>query len=189
MNEPEFSSSLTPTTRLEVVQGDLTQEPVDAIVNAANEHLAHGGGIAAAISHAGGPSIQADSNAYVREHGPVTHDRPGYTKAGKLPAKWILHAVGPVWGSGDEDRKLATAISSTLELADGLQLESIAFPAISIGIFRFPKERAARIFFQTFQEYFKSHSSGLKLVKMVLWDTDTLNVFTAAAQQVLGSQE
>ncbi|RPJ52035.1 MAG: macro domain-containing protein, partial [Chloroflexi bacterium] len=90
--------ALSPTTRLEIAQGNLTQELVDAIVNAANKHLAHGGGVAAAIAEAGGPSIQQESEAWVRKHGPVTNAEPAYTHAGKLPARYVIHAVGPVWG-------------------------------------------------------------------------------------------
>src|SRR5512146_11618 len=96
--------------RLELVSGDLTEEQVDAIVNAANSHLAHGGGVAGAIVRRGGPSIQAESDAWVHKHGPVTHAEPAYTGAGRLPCRYVIHAVGPIWGAGDEDGKLADAV-------------------------------------------------------------------------------
>src|SRR5688572_10003455 len=95
--------------RLQIVQGDLTQENVDAIVNAANARLQHGGGVAAAISRRGGPQILAESDAWVRQHGPVTHTAPAHTGAGSLPCCIIIHAVGPVWGEGNEDHKLSAA--------------------------------------------------------------------------------
>ena len=89
-----------------VVQNDLTAEQVDAIVNAANERLAHGGGVAGAISRRGGPTIQRESAEWIREHGPVPTGSAAITGAGELPARYVIHAVGPVWGTGDEEAKL-----------------------------------------------------------------------------------
>ena len=83
--------------RLEIVQGDITGETVDAIVNAANSHLQHGAGVAGAILRRGGYQIQQESLEWVRQHGPVTHAEPAYTSAGKLPCRYVIHAVGPVW--------------------------------------------------------------------------------------------
>ncbi len=181
---------LSTSTRLEIAEGDLTREPVDAIVNAANSQLSHGGGIAAAISRAGGQSIQQESSEWVRAHGPVPHDRPAYTTAGSLPARYVIHAVGPVWGSGDEDSKLAQAITGSLACAETLGLRSIAFPAISTGIFGFPKERAARIFFETFQQYFEAHpASPLELVKVTLWGSEVAGIFQNAARQTFAKSQ
>ena len=88
---------------IQIVQGDITIENVDAIVNAANEHLQHGGGVAWAISKKGGPTIQKESDEWIRQHGLVPHSHPAWTSGGLLPAKYVIHAVGPVWGDGDED--------------------------------------------------------------------------------------
>jgi len=166
---------------IEIAQGDLTLEPVEAIVNAANAHLAHGGGIAAAIVRRGGAVIQRESDAWVQQHGPVTHERPAYTTAGAMPARYVIHAVGPVWGSGDEDAKLAAAVTGSLETAAELQLRSIAFPAISTGIFGFPKERAAPVMLAAVQQFFSRPQPGsLQLARFVLFDTRTLDVFTRA---------
>jgi O-acetyl-ADP-ribose deacetylase len=168
--------------RIELAQGDLTQEPVDAIVNAANAHLAHGGGIAAAISRAGGPVIDQESREWIRTHGPVSHAEPAYTKAGNLPARFVIHAVGPVWGDGDEDRKLKAAIQGSLRQASALGLQTIAFPAISTGIFRFPKDCAARLFFQAIPAYFEeAPTSSLQTIKIVLWDQNDVEIFLKAA--------
>lgn len=164
--------------QLQIAQGDLTVEVVDAIVNAANHHLKHGGGIAAAISRAGGAVIQQESDNWIRQYGPVTNAQPAYTSAGKLQTTYVIHAVGPIWGEGDEDRKLSEAISGSLRCASRLSLRSIAFPAISTGIFGFPKDRAARIFYQTIPEFFFSEpESSLQLVKIVLWSQDDLDIF------------
>lgn len=162
--------SLSPTTRLEIAQGDLLSDPLDAIVNAANENLSHGGGIARAISDKGGPVIQRESNEWVRKHGPVPHDQPAVTSGGSLPARYVIHAVGPVWGSGDEPRKLAQAITGSLRRAEELGLHTLGFPAISTGIFGFPLKLAAQVFAQTVQGYFTDgHASSLDLVRIVLW--------------------
>ncbi len=174
--------------RLEICQGDLTQEPVDAIVNAANSSLSHGGGIAAAISRGGGPTIQRESDAWVREHGPVSHAEPAYTSAGRLPARYVIHAVGPVMGEGDEDRKLADAIRGSLRRASELNLKSIAFPAISAGIFSVPKELVARVFFQTIPAFFEeTPQSSLEVVKIVLWGAEMLEIFLQAGKAAFPS--
>jgi O-acetyl-ADP-ribose deacetylase (regulator of RNase III) len=138
---------------LQIVQGDITVEEVDAIVNAANEHLQHGGGVAWAISKKGGPTIQQESN------------------------EWI-HAVGPVWGEGGEDKKLDDAVRGSLRAADELQCQSISLPAISTGIFGFPKERAAGIIFYAIENYFLENvSSGLKKVRILLYDRPAIDAF------------
>lgn len=177
---------LSITARIEVTQGDITQEPVDAIVNAANAYLEHGGGLAAAIVKAGGQSIQQESNAWVRDHGKVSHADPAYTRAGTLPCRYIIHAVGPVWGSGDEDAKLASAVRGSLRRADELQLTSLAFPAISTGIFRFPADRAARIIFETIKVYFAEKAdTSITLVRLSLWDDRSVQVFLEQGERVM----
>ncbi|HXQ33928.1 MAG TPA: macro domain-containing protein [Anaerolineales bacterium] len=171
---------------VQIVQGDITTEEVGAIVNAANEHLQHGGGVAWAISKKGGPSIQKESDEWIREHGRVSHSRPAWTSGGLLPAKYVVHAVGPVWGDGDEDNKLESAVTGSLRVADELNLTSIAMPAISTGIYGFPKDRAAGIIFTAIEKYFKSNKSNIKLVKLVLFDQPTVDVFIKSWQDKWG---
>jgi O-acetyl-ADP-ribose deacetylase (regulator of RNase III) len=167
--------------RLQIVQGDLTEETVDAIVNAANSRLMHGAGVAGAIVRRGGPEIQAESSAWVKEHGPVTHAQPAYTRAGRLPCRYVIHAVGPMWGEGDEDAKLASAVTGSLKLADQLGLTSIALPALSTGIFGFPKERAAVVILAAVETYFAQNpDSGLKLARLTLYDPETVAAFLHA---------
>lgn len=175
---------------LQIAQGDLTLEAVDAIVNAANRELQHGGGVAAAIVRRGGPEIQAQSDAWVREHGTVAHGEPAYTTAGELPCRYVIHAVGPIWGEGDEDNKLEAAITGSLRLAERLELSSIAFPAISTGIFGFPKPRAARIILSAIQDYWiHNPASGLKQVRLTLFDQPTINAFlTVWKERGLGNK-
>jgi len=164
--------------RLQLVQGDITVERVDAIVNAANAYLQHGGGVAGVIARKGGPIIQLESNRWVQQQGPVTHAEPAFTSGGNLPCRYVLHAVGPVWGEGEEDQKLFQAVSGSLKLADRLGVSSIAFPAISTGIFGFPKQRAAEIIFRAISEYFQDiPQSGVGLVRLTLFDDPTMIAF------------
>lgn len=162
---------------LQLAQGDLTLEKTDAIVNAANEYLEHGGGVAFAIVRRGGEVIQRESDDWVKKYGLVSHARPAWTTGGKLPAKYVIHAVGPIWGSGEEDAKLRECVYGSLRAADELKLSSIAMPAISTGIFGFPKERAARVILSAIREYFERETSGLKTARVTLWDDDSVRVF------------
>ena len=171
---------------LQIVQGDITLEEVDAIVNAANEYLQHGGGVAWAIVRRGGEVIQKESDKWIKQNGLVSHTHPAWTSGGDLPAKYIIHAVGPVWGDGDEDKKLADAVTGSLRVADELKCSSIAMPAISTGIFGFPKDRAAEIIFQTIEEYLNKNKSELKVVRITLLDQATIDVFTSTWNKVRG---
>jgi putative ATPase len=173
---------------IQIVQGDITTEKVDAIVNAANEHLQHGGGVAWAISKKGGPILQQESDSWIREHGPVSHSAPAWTSGGDLPAKYVIHAVGPVWGDGGEDKKLSDAVTGSLHVATQLKCESIAMPAISTGIFGFPKDRAAGLIFTAIEKFFESNESSLKVVKILLYDQSTVEVFLDVWQNKWGQQ-
>ncbi len=187
MNTLLVEHTLPTGPRIQIVQGDITIEEVDAIVNAANEYLQHGGGVARTILKQGGPAIQKESDAWVREHGRVSHAKPAWTSGGRLPAKYVIHAVGPVWGDGDEDKKLEAAVAGSLRVADELKCSSIAMPAISTGIFGFPKDRAAGIVFSTTENYFAENpSSQLKTVKLVLYDQPTVDVFRKSWQDKWG---
>jgi O-acetyl-ADP-ribose deacetylase len=163
---------------LEVCQGDLTEEMLDAIVNPANSHLSHGGGVAGAIVRKGGSVIQVESDAWVKKYGPVTHAKPAYTSPGRLGCRYVIHAVGPMWGEGNEDAKLEDAVLGSLHLAERLNLNSIAFPAISTGIFGFPKDRAALIIYDSIAEYFtENKQSKVTRVRLTIIDEPTLKVF------------
>lgn len=172
---------------LQLVQGDLTLEAVDAIVNAANEHLQHGGGVAGAIVRRGGDAIQRASDEWVRTKGIVSHSQPAWTSGGRLPAKYVIHAVGPVWGDGGEDQKLSAAVTGSLRVADELGIQSVAMPAISTGIFGFPKDRAAEIIFKSVNDYFAANSdSTVKLLRVVLFDDVGVKVFLDVWKKMWG---
>lgn len=167
-----------PGRSIKLIHGDLTESKVDAIVNAANAHLHHGGGVAGAIVRRGGESIQRESDTWVREHGPVTQANPAITSAGDLPCQFVIHAVGPIWGEGEEDTKLHAAVYNALALADSRHFASLALPAISTGIFGFPKERGARIILDAILQFIQDHpGTSLAEIQIVLIDQPSVEIF------------
>ena len=168
-----------------VVQGDLTQEPVDAIVNAANRHLMHGGGVAGAISRRGGPSIQRESTAWVRTHGPVHTGSAAITGAGDLACRYVIHAVGPVWQrDGTEPAALASAVRSALDLAEGHGLQRLSLPGISSGIFGFPKPLCAQVIIRAICAWLADHpQSAVQEVNACNIDARTANLFAEEARR------
>ena len=173
-----FQQVLPQGQKIRIIHGDITESHVDAIVNAANAQLKHGGGVARAIARYGGPQIQIESNEWVCLHGPVTHQHPAITSAGSLPCRYVIHAVGPIWGEGEEDQKLLDTVSGVLKLASDHNLASLALPAISTGIFRFPKERAARLIIDAIIDFFqRDPQSSLMRIDLTLFDEPSLHTF------------
>ena len=164
---------------IELVKGDITELEVDAIVNAANSRLKMGGGVAGAILRKGGWSIQeeCDKIGYCPVGGAVI------TGAGRLKARYVIHAVGPRMGEGDEDRKLRDATLNSLKLAEEHGVRSIAFPAISTGIFGFPKDRCAKIMLRTAVDYLKAGSS-IERVVFCLYDDETYQIFAEELNRI-----
>src|SRR5580693_4738866 len=148
-------------TQLELVEGDTTELEVDAVVNAANENLQLGAGVAGAIRERGGPSIQEEFNRI----GSTPVGTAVMTGAGNLPARQVIHAVGPKMGEGEEDKKLASAVRAALALADRRGMRSIAIPAISTGVYGFPLDRAARVMLTEIHRYLQG---GTKLDRVVI---------------------
>ncbi len=177
---------------IRIVQGDLTEEQVDAIVNAANEHLQHGGGVAGAIVRKGGRVIQEESDRWVREHGLVRTGTAAITSAGMLPCRYVIHTVGPVWRGGGqgEDALLASAVRSALDMAVRHQLRSVSLPAISSGIFGFPKPRCAAIILKEVFEHLTGHpDSTLREVNLCNIDSETSQIFLEEARQRFGHKK
>ena len=129
-----------------MVRGNLLEEPVDAIVNAANGHLAHGGGVAGIISRAAGPALQEESDLLIRRNGPLPSGSAVVTTAGTLAFKGVIHAVGPRRGEGDEEKKLLRALISAWKRAEERGWSSVSFPAVSSGIFAVPLDICARAY-------------------------------------------
>jgi O-acetyl-ADP-ribose deacetylase (regulator of RNase III) len=185
MNEVLHTHTRPDGRVLRVVRGDITAEDVDAIVNAANEQLAHGGGVAGAIVRAGGREIQDESRQWVRKHGDVPTGGAAITGAGSLRANYVIHAVGPVWGMGNEEALLASAVTSALALAGEKGLQSVSLPAISTGIYGFPKPLGAKVILRAVQEYLDEHSdSSLRVVRLCNIDSATCELFVEAAKKI-----
>ncbi len=195
MNLMVIETLLSSGHTLQLVQGDIAEETTEAIVNAANRFLQHGAGVAGAIVRRGGPEIQAESNAWVKARGPVPHGSPAWTSGGKLHCRYVIHAVGPIWdeyrdpGSrGEADTALEACIKGSLEVAGELGVQSISIPAISTGIFGFPRQRAAAVILRSIHDYFKANpASGLRTVRIVLYDSPTLAAFKNGWHDIFGA--
>ena len=164
---------------IEIVKGDITEEEVDAIVNAANSYLKHGGGVAGAIVRKGGKIIQEESNKI----GYVPVGSAALTSAGKLKAKYVIHAVGPIWGEGDEDKKLRNAVMSAFKIAEEKELKSISLPAISTGIFGFPKERGAEVILKAILD-FVDKGTTIEKIRICNIDELTCKIFKEKAEKI-----
>jgi O-acetyl-ADP-ribose deacetylase len=172
---------------LRLVKGDITERNVDAIVNAANSYLKHGGGVAAAIVRKGGRIIEEESDKIIAKTGIVPVGSAVSTTAGKLPCKAVIHTVGPRMGEGNEDYKLRKAVRSSLLLASERGFRSISMPAISSGIFGFPKDRCAKILVEESKTFLQDSNNDntsnnntiatLDIIEFCIFDNETLVCF------------
>jgi O-acetyl-ADP-ribose deacetylase (regulator of RNase III) len=162
---------------IEVIQGDITKIQVDAIVNAANTSLLGGGGVDGAIHRAGGKEILEDCQKIRNKQGGCKVGEAVISTAGKLPAKFVIHTVGPVWNNrkSDEEKLLASSYLNSLKLAASNQIESIAFPNISTGIYRFPKNEAAKIAINTVFDFLKTNN--IKVI-FVCHDSENYDIYS-----------
>jgi len=171
-------------TLLRLVQGDITVQQVDAIVNAANPSLMGGGGVDGAIHRAGGPTIKDECRTIVSRIGRLATGKAVITSAGRMPARHVVHTVGPVWrgGTANEDALLADAYRNSLALAAENGCRTVAFPSISTGVYGFPIERAARIALRTLADEIPRHH--LDEVRMVLFAPADLEVYAKALDKL-----
>ena len=173
---------------LRLVKGDITERNVDAIVNAANSYLKHGGGVAAAIVRKGGTIIQKESDKIITARGLVPVGSAVITTAGNLPCKAVIHTVGPRMSEGNEDYKLRKAVRSSLLLASEKGFKSISMPAISSGIFGFPKDRCAKILVEESKTFLQDSNndntshystiSTLDIIEFCIFDNENLVCFS-----------
>jgi O-acetyl-ADP-ribose deacetylase (regulator of RNase III) len=163
-----------------VIEGDITLQQVDAIVNAANNTLLGGGGVDGAIHRAAGPELLAEC----RTLGGCSTGEAKATEGYRLPARWVIHTVGPVWrgGAGDEDGLLASCYRSSLELAERLGARSVAFPAISTGAYRFPLERATEIAVAAVVAFLEAHDTPERIT-FICFDAEAAHVYERALRQ------
>lgn len=174
-------------TVIRVVQGDITAQDVDVIVNAANSSLLGGGGVDGAIHRAGGPQILEECKAIVAEIGSLSTGRAVITSAGKMPARHVIHTVGPIYQDGyhGENTKLEQAYVHSLELARDEGLRTIAFPAISTGAYRFPFDEAALIALNAFVRFARENPDALDEIRMVLYSVDDFDSFKTRFSEVI----
>lgn len=172
-----------------VARGDITAASVDVIVNAANEHLRHGGGLAAALAAAGGEEFLADSQRWVSRHGLVRSGEAAVTVGGRLQAAWVVHVVGPRYREGQDNAALLReAVRAALEASAGLDAETVAMPAISAGVFGYPLEPATRVIASECVRWVREHTGVLREVRLVGYDHRTADAFrrglkTATAEE------
>ena len=167
-----------------IKQGDITAETSDAIVNPANSQLQHGGGAALAIAQKGGRVINEQSRELIRRIGEVPVSKAVMTDAGNLPCKFVIHTVGPIWGEGDEAAKLRRAVWNVLTLAELYNLRSVSLPAISSGIYGFPKPLCAQILLAAAREFLSQPDIMLQEVVMCNFDSATVKIFQTAEKSL-----
>ena len=162
-------------TKLTLVQGDITKQTTDAIVNAANSSLMGGGGVDGAIHRAGGPTILEQCKQIVAKQGRLPAGKAVITTGGNLPAKFVIHTVGPIWNGGksNEAQILASCYKESLRIAEAKKLSSISFPSISTGAYRYPLDLAAKVALETVISFLKEDAVSLKEVRFVLFDART----------------
>ncbi len=177
-------------TKLSLIQGDITKQITDAIVNAANPSLMGGGGVDGAIHRAGGPAILEECKQIVSKQGRLPTGKAVITTGGNLKAKYVIHTVGPVWhgGSRNEAELLASAYYECLKVAAGSKLSTISFPSISTGAYGYPVAEAAKIALRTVVSFLKEQATSLKEVVFVLFDSKTYESYHSALQAVIGKE-
>lgn len=173
---------------LKLVQGDITKEEVDAIVNAANSSLMGGGGVDGAIHRAGGPAILEECKKIVARQGRLPAGQAVITTGGNLPAKYVIHTVGPIWrgGGAGEAQTLADAYTSSLEVARSNGLKTVAFPSISTGAYGYPVDEAAEVALKAVIGYLKEHEWFTE-VRFVLFDDRTYDAYGRALEELIES--
>ncbi|UCC38778.1 MAG: macro domain-containing protein [Candidatus Aminicenantes bacterium] len=168
--------------KLKLEEGNLVLLDVEAVVNAANKNLILGGGVAGAIRQFGGPSIQEECNKI----GPISVGEAVITGAGDLKAKYVIHAAGPVFGEGDEEAKLTNATLNSLKIVNEKKLESVAFPAISTGIFRFPLKRCSEIMIKVSMDFLKTEENEYpKEIILCLYGQEAYSVFQGTLEELV----
>ena len=176
----------TVSARYVVVAGDLTTQAVDVVVNAANVHLQHGGGVAAALADAGGHAIQAESDTWIARHGPLQPGVAAVTTAGEMPSRHVIHVAGPVYRSGqDNERLLRLAVTGALGAAAKLGVRSIAFPAISAGVYGYPVDEATAVLVDAVVGWDRLHPEALDEVRFVAFDSATAESFARGLADAL----
>ena len=175
-------------TKVGLIQGDITDQATDAIVNAANSGLMGGGGVDGAIHRAGGPAILSECRQIVARIGRLDTGKAVITTGGDLKAKYVIHTVGPVWhgGTRNEAKLLASAYRESLQLANDYKLKNISFPSISTGAYGYPVSEAAEVALETMAAYLRGGLTSLEEILFVLYDFSTYNTYSAKLARMAG---
>jgi O-acetyl-ADP-ribose deacetylase (regulator of RNase III) len=178
-------------TKVSMIQGDITKQATDAIVNAANSSLMGGGGVDGAIHRAGGPAILEECKHIVARQGRLPTGQAVITRGGNLEARHVIHTVGPVWrgGGSNEAELLSSAYYECLKLATANELTSVSFPSISTGAYGYPVDDAARTAVNAVVSFLKNHATSLKDVVFVLFDSRTYQSYCSALRPYLNHIE
>ena len=180
------SAVRTGETSIVAVAGDLTSMAVDAVVNAANNELTHGGGIALAIAQAGGPAIDEESAQWIDTYGPIEPGVAALTSGGLMPASYVIHVAGPIYATGqDNETLLSAAVLASLDMADEIEARTMALPAISAGIYGYPPDDATAIIAESAADYLSTDETSLRAVRLVGYDTLMAERFAMAIAGLL----
>lgn len=190
-DDREYAREDVSGTDVVVLAGDITEQDVGVVVNAANEHLKHGGGVAAAISDAGGPTIQEESDRYVEKHGPLEPGEAATTDGGKLDAGWVVHVVGPRHSGNRErdERLLRQAVTAALDAAAQTGARTVALPAISTGVFGYPMDRATHDICAAVADWVTENRGRLDEVRLVGFDADAARAFADGLEAAYGREK
>lgn len=185
--EKQAKGVIISQARLSIVQGDITRQATDAIVNAANSGLMGGGGVDGAIHRAGGPAIREECQQIVARQGRLPTGEAVITTGGNLAARYVIHTVGPIWQGGkkNEAKLLASAYLESLRLAAAHALTSVSFPSISTGAYGYPLAEAARVALKTVVSFLKEPATSIKGVVFVLFDSRTYEAYASALEEVI----
>jgi O-acetyl-ADP-ribose deacetylase (regulator of RNase III) len=173
-------------SRVSLLQGNITEQATEAIVNAANSSLMGGGGVDGAIHHAGGPAILEECRQIVARQGRLPAGKAVITSGGRLKAKYVIHTVGPIWHGGNrgEPELLASAYRESLKLAAGRRLRSVSFPSISTGAYGYPVDEAARVALGAVISFLKEQPTSINEVVFVLFDSGTFASYASALADI-----
>lgn len=171
---------------MHIIQGDITEQGTDAIVNAANPSLMGGGGVDGAIHRAGGPAILDECKQVVSRQGRLPTGKAVMTTGGNLKAKYVIHTVGPIWHGGNkgEPELLVSAYQESLKLAAENNLNSISFPSISTGAYGYPADKASKVAIDAVITFLSHTTTSLREVVFVLFDSQTFGVYSSALQEI-----
>jgi len=189
--EEQAAGVIINQAKLRLIQGDITKQDTEAIVNAANSSLMGGGGVDGAIHRAGGPAILEECKQIVARQGRLPTGKAVMTTGGNLKASYVIHTVGPVWHGGNkgEPELLASAYYESLKLAADNNLASVSFPSISTGAYGYPVDRASRVAIRAVDAFLRQRATSLREVVLVVFDSQTFTAYSLALREITGQDK